>query len=167
MDATPRTEWSEAFLFSELMNRRDAEAQRKDPISEAVLGFCIQIHRDLGPGLLESAYRECLCYELSKAGLQFECEKPLPVRYKDVLLDCGYRLDVVVEMKLIVELKTVEALLPIHDAQLLTYLKLSGISAGLLINFNVPVLVQGVKRIVNNYQSRNSDGLPAKESFSL
>ena len=149
------------------MNRRDAETQRKDPISEAVIGFCIQIHRELGPGLLESAYRECLCYELSKTGLKSEREKPLPVRYKDVLLDCGYRLDVVVEQKLIVELKTVEALQPIHDAQLLTYLKLSGITAGLLINFNVPVLIHGVKRIVNNYQSHAGDGLPAKNLFSL
>jgi GxxExxY protein len=166
MNATPRTEWFEAFLFPEIKKRRDAEAQRKDPISEAVIGFCIQIHRELGPGLLESACRECLCYELSKAGLIFEREKPLPVRYKDVLLDCGYRLDVVVEQKLIVELKTVDALLPIHDAQLLTYLKLSGISAGLLINFNVPVLIQGVKRIVNNYR-QDVDGMPAKNSFSL
>ena len=148
------------------MNRRDAEAQRKDPISEAVIGFCIQIHRALGPGLLESAYRECLCYELSKAGLKFEREKSLPVRYGEIVLDCGYRLDVVVEQKLIVELKTVEALQPIHDAQLLTYLKLSNISAGLLVNFNVPVLVHGVKRIVNNYQ-QDTDGLPAKNSFSL
>ena len=134
------------------MNRRDTEAQRKDPISEAVIGFCIQIHRELGPGLLESAYRECLCYEVSKALLNFEGEKPLPVRYKDVQLDCGYRLDVVVEQKLIVELKTVEVLLPIHEAQLLTHLKLSGFSVGLLINFNVPVLVHGVKRLVNNYR---------------
>jgi GxxExxY protein len=149
-----------------LMNRRDAEAQRKDPISESVIGFCIQIHRELGPGLLESADREGLCYELLKAGLKFEREKLLPVRYKDVVLDCGYRLDVVVEQKLIVELKTVDALLPIHDAQLLTYLKLSGISAGLLINFNVPVLVHGVKRLVNNYR-RDVDGMAAKDSFSL
>jgi GxxExxY protein len=167
MSATPRTERSEAFLFPGMtMNRRDAEAQRKDPISEAVIGFCIAIHRELGPGLLESGYRECLCYELSKAGLKFEREKPLPVRYDDLLLDCGYRLDVVIEQKLIVELKTVEALLPIHDAQLLTYLKLSGITSGLLINFNVPVLVHGVKRIVNNYR-QNADGMPVRNSFSL
>lgn len=148
------------------MNRRDTETQRKDPISEAVIGFCIEIHRELGPGLLESAYHECLCHELSKCGLRFEREKPLPVRYKDVRLDCGYRMDVVVEQKLIVELKTVETLLPIHDAQLLTYLKLSGISAGLLINFNVPVLVQGVKRLVNNFR-QDLDRMPGRNSFSL
>jgi GxxExxY protein len=148
------------------MNRRDAEAQRKDPISEAVIGFCIEIHRELGPGLLESAYRECLCYELSKAGLRFEREKVLPVRYKNVLLDCGYRLDVVVEQKLIIELKTVEVLLPIHDAQLLTYLKLAQISAGLLINFNVPVLIHGVRRLVNNFR-QDSARMPVKNSFSL
>ena len=144
----------------------NAETHKKDPISEAVIGFCIQIHRELGPGLLESAYRECLCYELRNAGLQLEREKPLPVRYKGVLLDCGYRLDVIVEQKLIVELKTVDALLPIHDAQLLTYLKLSGVSAGLLINFNVPVLIHGVKRLVNNFQ-QYSRGQPEKNSFSL
>jgi GxxExxY protein len=145
-------------LFAE-MNRRDAEAQRKDPISEAVIGFCIQIYRELGPGLLESAYEECLCYELSNAGLKFERQKPLPVAYKAVHLDCGYRIDLVVGDKLIVELKTVESLLPIHEAQLLTYLKLSGITAGLLINFNVPILIQGVKRLVNNY---NQDSAPLR-----
>ena len=149
------------------MNRRDAETQRQDPLSEAVIGFCIRIHRELGPGLLENAYEECLCFELAKAGLKFERQKPLPLAYETVRLDCGYRIDLTVEGKLIVELKTVDALLPIHEAQLLTYLKLSGISAGLLINFNVPVLVQGVKRLVNNYSPRGADGMPLKNSFSL
>ena len=134
------------------MNRRDAETQRKDPVSEAVIGFCIQIHRELGPGLLESAYEECLCHELSNASFAFERQLSLPVTYKSVRLDCGYRLDLVVEKRLIVELKAVDELLPVHEAQLLTYLRLSGITAGLLINFNVPVLIQGVKRLVNHYQ---------------
>ncbi len=111
----------------------------------------IEINRALGPGLLESAYEECLCHELSLVGLRFDRQKPLPVVYKDVRLDCGYRLDVVVENQIILELKTVESFLPVHEAQLLTYLKLTGLTLGLLINFNVPVLTRGLKRIVNNF----------------
>jgi len=120
-------------------------------LTECVIGACIEIHKAIGPGLLESAYEECLCHELRLAGLGFERQKPLPVSYKGVKLDCGYRIDLVVEGKLIVELKTVQELLPIHEAQLLTYLKLSGLAVGLLINFNVPVLRRGIKRIVNHY----------------
>ena len=131
------------------IHRGDAEARRFDEITDRVIGACIQIHRELGPGLLESAYEECLCHELSLAKMSFERQKPLPIRYKNVQLDCGYRLDLVVEDKLVVELKTVEALLPIHEAQLLTYLKLSGLPFGLLINFNVPLLKDGLKRMVN------------------
>ncbi len=150
-----------------LNNRRDAETQRGlvssapprlggeleiNEITERIIGACIEIHKQLGPGLLESAYEECLCHELAVAGLRFERQKPLPVSYKSVHLDCGYRLDLVVQGKVIVELKTVDQLAPIHDAQLLTYLKLSGLTVGLLINFNVPVLKDGLKRIVNNFQ---------------
>ncbi len=133
------------------IHRGDAEARSFDELSEKVIGACIEIHRHLGPGLLESAYEECLCHELSLAGVKFERQKTLPVSYKSVKLDCDYRLDVVLEGSLIVELKTVDQLLPIHEAQLLTYLKLSGISLGLLINFNVPTLKQGLKRIVNSF----------------
>jgi GxxExxY protein len=133
------------------MNRRDAETQSFNEITEQVIGACIEIHRELGPGLLESAYEECLCCELAQRGIRFERQKPLPVKYKNVSLDCGYRLDLVVEGKIIVELKTVEQLLPIHEAQLLTYLKLSGLTLGVLINFNVPVLKNGIKRIANNF----------------
>jgi GxxExxY protein len=133
------------------MNRRDAETQSFREITEQVIGSCIEIHKQIGPGLLESAYEECLCYELSQAGIRFERQKPLPVKYKKVFLDCGYRLDLVIEGKIILELKTVETLLPIHEAQLLTYLKLSGLTLGLLINFNVPVLKNGIKRIANNF----------------
>lgn len=131
------------------MNHEDAEALRKriNEISGKVIGACIEIHRELGPGLLESAYEECLAYELSGAGLRFERQRALPVRYKEVQLDCGYRLDFVVEDVLIVELKAVAELLPIHEAQLLTYLKLDRKSLGLLINFNVPTLKTGVKRV--------------------
>ena len=120
-------------------------------VTEKVIGACIDIHKALGPGLLESAYEECLCHELSMVGLTFERQKALPVVYKGVKLDCGYRLDVVVENSIILELKTVEMLLPVHEAQLLTYLKLSDLTLGLLINFNVPVLRNGLKRIVNNF----------------
>jgi GxxExxY protein len=123
------------------------EKQQLNELSGKVIGLCIEIHRELGPGLLESAYEECLAYELSKTGLRFERQKPLPVRYKEVQLDCGYRLDFVIEKSLIVELKAVSELQPIHEAQLLTYLKLDKKSLGLTINFNVPLLKQGVKRV--------------------
>jgi GxxExxY protein len=136
------------------LNRRVAEAQRTamKELTEKIIGASIEIHRALGPGLLESAYRECLCYELSQAGLFFKKEVPLPVVYKNVKLDCGYRLDIIIEDKLILELKAIEKLLPIHEAQLLTYLKITGLTLGLLINFNVPLLKDGVKRIANNYK---------------
>jgi GxxExxY protein len=120
-------------------------------LTERVIGACVEIHRTLGPGLLESAYEEWLCHELRLAGLGFERQRSLPVSYKGVHLDCGYRLDVVVENKLVVELKAIEALAPIHDAQVLTYLKLSGMTVGLLINFNLPVLRRGIKRVVNHF----------------
>jgi GxxExxY protein len=131
------------------MNHGDIEAQRKhlNELSGKVIGACIEIHRELGPGLLESAYEECLAYELSKAGLRFERQRALPVRYKEVQLDCGYRLNFVVEGVLILELKAVMELHPIHEAQLLTYLKLDKKPLGRLINFNVPALKQGVKRV--------------------
>jgi GxxExxY protein len=141
------------------INRRDAETLSFNELTERVIGACIEIHRTLGPGLLESAYEECLCHELSIAEIKFERQKPLPVHYKEVNLDCGYRLDLVVEQKVIVELKAVENLLPIHEAQLLTYLKLSGLTLGLLINFNVPMLKSGIKRIANNFQDSASPRL--------
>ena len=141
------------------MNRRDAEAPREDQITEQIIGGCIRIHRELGPGLLESAYEECLCYELPKAGLAFQRQVGLPVQYESIRLDCGYRIDLIVDNRVIVELKAVEKMLPIHDAQLLTYLKLAKISVGLLINFNVPILKAGVKRIVNHYSPSASPHL--------
>jgi len=114
-----------------------------------VIGAAIEVHKALGPGLLESAYEECLCRELDLRKIAYERQKELPVEYKGVRLDCGYRLDVVVGDKLIVELKAVESLLPIHKAQLLTYLKLTGIKTGLIINFNVSALKDGIQRISN------------------
>jgi GxxExxY protein len=147
------------------MNRRDTETQSFGEITEQVIGACIEIHKQIGPGLLESAYEECLCYELVQRDIHFARQKPLPVKYKGVNLDCGYRLDLVIEEKIILELKTVENLLPIHEAQLLTYLKLSGLTLGLLINFNVPVLKSGIKRIANNFIDFSASPRLCGESF--
>lgn len=122
--------------------------QANDLLTRRIIGFAIEMHRQLGPGLLESAYEECLCYELREAGLAFQRQVPLPVSYKAVRLDCGYRIDIVVEDAVILELKTVERLIPIHEAQLLTYLRLSGLRTGLLLNFNSPVLRDGIRRMV-------------------
>jgi len=119
-----------------------------DPLTEKIIGAAIEVHRVLGPGLLESAYEECLCHELCLQKIAFERQQPLPVVYKGVRLDCGYRLDVVVERRVLLELKTVEKILPIHEAQLLTYLRLAGIRTGLILNFNVPALRQGIMRMV-------------------
>ena len=123
--------------------------KEEDKLSKEIIGAAIEVHRSLGPGLLESAYEECLCRELAIRGLTFERQKPLAVSYKGVKLDCGYRLDVVVGGLVILELKTVDRFEPIHEAQLLTYLKLSDLKLGILINFNVPILKNGIKRIVN------------------
>ena len=121
-----------------------------DDLTEKIIGAAIEVHKALGPRLLESAYEECLAHELSLAGISFDRQVPLPVFYKSLHLDCGYRLDLLVEKMVIVELKAVEGLQPIHEAQLLTYLKLGNWPIGLLINFNVPVLKKGIKRMVNN-----------------
>jgi GxxExxY protein len=132
------------------MNHKDTKAQRTrlDELSNRVIGLCIEVHRELGPGLLESAYEEAWANELGLAGLSFERQRDMPPLYKGVRLDCGYRLDLVIEGELIVELKTVVELMPIHHAQLLTYLKLEQRSLGLLINFNVPLLRHGIRRVV-------------------
>jgi GxxExxY protein len=112
-----------------------------------IIGAAIEVHKVLGPGLLESSYEECLCHELHLRGLSFQRQKEIPLLYKGIKLDCGYRLDIVVENNLILEIKACESLQPIHEAQLLTYLKLTGIKWGLLINFNVPLLKSGIKRL--------------------
>ena len=113
-----------------------------------IIGAAIEVHQTLGPGLLESAYQTCLAREFSLQAINFEQQKPLPIEYKGVALDCGYRLDFLVDDKVIVELKAVDVLHPLHEAQLLTYLKLTGCRVGLLINFNVAVLKSGIKRMV-------------------
>ncbi len=116
-------------------------------LSERVIGAAIDVHRELGPGLLESAYEACLCRELQLRGLQYQRQVELPVTYKGVLLDCGYRIDVVVEQKLVIEVKAVEKVMPIHEAQLLTYLRLSRMRVGLLINFHSTILKDAIKRL--------------------
>ena len=119
----------------------------QEQLTEAIIGAAIEVHRELGPGLLESAYEECFCHELHLRGLTFQRQIELPVSYKGLKFDCGYRLDVIVDDAVIVELKSIEHILPIHHAQLLTYLRLAGKKVGLLINFNVSVLKNGIVRI--------------------
>ena len=117
-------------------------------VTQSVIGAAIEVHKALGPGLLESAYEECLCRELTLRNISFQRQYQLPVEYKGLILDCGYRLDLLVADAVVLEIKAVESLLPIHQAQLMTYLKLGQWQVGLLINFNVPVLKQGIRRVV-------------------
>jgi len=119
---------------------------RQDQFTKKVIGCAIEVHRSLGPGLLESTYQQCLAYELSSQNISFELEVPMPVEYKSVSLDCGYRIDVLVDDRLILELKAVDKIIGIHKAQLLTYMKLAQIKTGLLINFNVRKLTDGIQR---------------------
>jgi len=119
-----------------------------DDLSNKVLGCAIEVHRELGPGLLESTYEQCLAYELNRAQIPFRLQVELPVQYKQTKLDCGYRMDLLVDDRLIVELKSIDQLLKIHEAQILTYMKLAKVNVGLLINFNVEMLKKGVKRFV-------------------
>jgi GxxExxY protein len=135
----------------------------ENELTEIVIGAAIEVHKHLGPGLLESAYEECLCAELSSLGLVFERQVQIPVNYKGLRLDCGYRMDLVVEKSVVVEIKSIEQLLPIHAAQVLTYLKCSGKPVGLLLNFNVTQLRQGLRRIVNRY---SGPPLPSSPRFS-
>ncbi|MBV5341746.1 MAG: GxxExxY protein [Deltaproteobacteria bacterium] len=121
---------------------------RDSELTEVIIGSAIDVHKVLGPGLLESAYEECFCYELELRGVVNERQKILPLLYKGLKLDCGYRMDVVVDNRVVIELKSIEKILPIHEAQLLTYLKLSGIRTGLLLNFNVTILKEGLRRMV-------------------
>ncbi len=151
------------FHYS-INNRRDAESaeiylykngfgeMKTNEITEAIIKAAIEVHRALGPGLLESAYEEYMAHELTLQNIPFERQIPLPITYKGRQLDCGYRLDLLVANGVVVEIKAIEALQPIHDAQLLTYLKLGGWKVGLLINFNVPLLKQGIKRKVLDFK---------------
>jgi GxxExxY protein len=120
-------------------------------LTEQIIGSAMEVHRHLGPGLLESAYEECLCYELNERSIRFEPQVAIPVNYKRLKLACNYRLDLLVENRVIVEVKAVDEILPVHPAQLLTYLKAANKQVGLLINFQVPILKQGIKRIANSF----------------
>ena len=124
----------------------------ENKLTEIIIGKAIEVHKQLGPGLLESAYEECICYELELRRIKFERQKALPIIYKGKRLDCGYRLDIVIDNKIITELKSIEKIEPIHKAQLLSYLKLSGQKLGLLLNFNVPVMKDGIVRLVNQLE---------------
>lgn len=121
----------------------------ENEIANKVIGIAIEVHKTLGPGLLESAYKECLYYKIKQAGLFVEKEKPMPLIFEDVKLDCGYKIDILIENKLVVELKAVDSLNDIHLAQILTYLKIGNFKLGLLINFNVSLLKNGIKRVIN------------------
>jgi GxxExxY protein len=125
------------------------ERERLNKITETIIGAAIEVHRTLGPGLLESAYVACLAYELEKRGLGVEQQKPVPLVYEQVKLECGYRMDLLVDQSVVVEVKSVEALAPIHEAQTLSYLRLSGCKLALLINFNVVVVKDGIRRFIN------------------
>ena len=120
-------------------------------ITETIIGAAIDVHRALGPGLLESAYEACMVYDLIQVGMKVEQQKPLPVVYRGVKLECGYRLDLMIENEVVVEIKSIDKLLPIHKAQLMSYLKLADCKVGLLINFNVELLKDGIQRVVNNF----------------
>ncbi|MEX1346089.1 MAG: GxxExxY protein [Desulfobacterales bacterium] len=119
-----------------------------DTLSNQIIGCAIEVHKHLGPGLLESTYEQCLAYEFKGSKMPFKLQHPLPVKYKGVKLDCGYRVDMLVDNKVIIELKSVDKILPIHQAQLLTYMKLSSIGIGLILNFNVKYMKNGIKRMV-------------------
>jgi GxxExxY protein len=137
-------------MKKEYTQRKYQKLMDINELSSNIIGAAIEVHKNLGPGLLESAYEECLCVELKLRGLSFERQKGLPIEYKGKKLDCGYRLDIVVEGKIIVELKSCEKIESIHTAQLLTYLKLAKLNLGLLLNFNVPVMREGIVRLVND-----------------
>jgi GxxExxY protein len=121
----------------------------ENEISKRIIGMAIEVHRSLGPGLLESAYKECLYFKLLQTDMKVEKEKPMPLIFEEVKLECGYRIDILVEEKVVIEIKSVEALNDVHTAQVLTYMKLGGLKLGLLINFNVSLLKDGLKRIAN------------------
>src|SRR5262245_37896327 len=131
------------------------ESEELDNITKTIIGAAIYVHNHLGPGLLESAYEACLAQELAKRGLRIERQKQLPVIFEGYRVDCGYRIDLLVNKKVIVEIKAVEAVLSVHKAQLLSYLRLSNCKVGLLINFNVNLLRQGITRIVNDFSENN------------
>jgi|ERR1035438_1602611 GxxExxY protein len=135
------------------MNTLPARAEQLNAITEQIIGAAMEVHRALGPGLLESAYEACLVFELRERGLRVQQQKPLPITYKTVKLDCGYRLDLVVDDCVIIEIKAIDRLTSVHDAQLLSYLKLADCRVGLLLNFHCTMLKHGIRRLVNDFPS--------------
>lgn len=133
------------------MHKVELSPEQINFLTEKIIGCAIEVHRAIGPGLLESAYEECLCYELAQSGLSFRRQVPLPIVYKEVKLDCGYKLDIIVEEAVILEIKAVDRLIAIHEAQLLSYLRMLDLRVGLLLNFHSTVLKDGLKRIVNRF----------------
>jgi GxxExxY protein len=133
-----------------------SESEELNFLTERIIHAAIEVHKALGPGLLESAYQACTAYELIQDGFRVDQQKPLPIEYKGVHVDAGYRLDMVINNAVVVEFKSIDALAPIHEAQLLSYLKLSGMKIGLFINFNVKYLKNGIRRIVNNFPDNPS-----------
>jgi GxxExxY protein len=148
------------------MKQRTLDEQRFNAVTALVIAACIEVHRNLGPGLLESAYEECVCYELEARRVSFERQRLIPLAYKGIQLDCGYRADVVVADTILVEIKAVERLLPIHEAQVISYLRLTQLPAALLINFHVPILKQGLRRLIRP-RSSASPLLPVKSASAL
>jgi GxxExxY protein len=133
------------------MENKKKKKEEYNRITQAIIGAAVEVHRQLGPGLLESSYEACLAYELIQGGLKVARQKELPLRYKEVTLDCGYRLDLLIEDCVVVEVKATEQMTPLYEAQLLSYLRLSGCKVGLLINFNSTTLLGGVRRLVNGF----------------
>lgn len=138
---------------------------RDKELSHAIIGAAIEIHRNLGPGLLEAVYEECLAREFILREIPFERQKPIPLMYKDLKLECGYRLDFLVSSRIVVEIKSIEAIAPIHESVMLTYLRLSESPLGLLINFNVPILKDGIRRFVWHYQEKDNAEAPRDAEF--
>jgi GxxExxY protein len=134
--------------------------QAENRITETIVDCAYKVHSKLGPGLLESIYEECLCHELDRRNLKIERQKTLPIKYDNLLINSGLRLDIVVEDKIILELKSVEKFLPVHQAQIISYLRLSDMPIGFLINFNVPYLKQGLKRFVNDFKNSANSAAP-------
>ena len=141
-------------------------AIQQNELTEQIIGASIDVHRELGPGLLESAYEACLAYELAQRGMSVERQRSVPLVYKGLALDCGYRLDIVVERAVIIEVKAIDQLLPVHRAQVISYLRLTGLSVGLLINFHSPILRHGLQRVVNQYDGPTPSSFPSASSAS-
>ena len=152
--------------FLSWMEKQGSSGFDNDPITGAIIGAAIEVHRMLGPGLLESPYQSCLCYELAELNLKIEVEPFLPINYKKLKIPRAFRLDLIVEDAVIVELKSVEKILPVHEAQILTYLKLTGLKRGVILNFNVVLMKNGIRRLNLSKSSSSSPSSPVNKTLS-